>query len=156
MSETLGDRRRLGAIYSQLATTLWMAGRHDLARASADKALVLAQGHHIFALRKSAMHNLGMVLHARADFAGAIEIHRVLADEFTGDLERKRFGWAGYPSVMCRTFLASSLTFVGEFDEAFGVFAEGRRIADELEHPYSRAIVQEELGYWFLTMCRFG
>jgi len=155
MAETLGDRRRLGAVYSQLATILWMSGRHDLARQSADKALTLAEEHQIFALRKAALHNLGMVLHARADFARAIEIHRRLVDEFTGELERKRFGWAGYPSVMCRTFLGSSLTFVGKFDEAFQVFSEGCRIADELDHPYSRAIVQEESGFWLLTTGRF-
>jgi class 3 adenylate cyclase len=47
MAEALGDRRRLGAAYSQLATTLWMAGRHDPARESAGKALALAQDHGI-------------------------------------------------------------------------------------------------------------
>jgi tetratricopeptide (TPR) repeat protein len=48
------------------------------------------------------------------------------------------------------------LTFVGEFGEACRVFAEGRRIAEELDHPYSRAIVLEEHGYCMLTMGRFG
>ena len=152
MAESIGDHRRLGAVYSQLATALWMASEHERALEAAEKALALAQQESGFALRKAALNNMGMVHHARADFSRAIEIFGGLVDEFGGALERKRFGWAGYPSVLCRTFLASSHTLTGDFGEAIRHFADGVRIADELDHPYSRAIVREELAYCYLCM----
>src|SRR5262249_10764690 len=152
MAESIGDRRRLGAVYSQLATALWMASEHDRALEAAEKALALAQDQTGFPLRKAALNNIAMVHHAHAEFARAIEIFRGLVDEFGGELERKRFGWAGYPSVLCRMFLGSSLTMTGEFAAASRHFEDGVRIADELDHPYSRAIVREELGYCYLWL----
>jgi tetratricopeptide (TPR) repeat protein len=154
MAESVGDQRRLGGAYSQLSTALWMASDHEQALMFARKALALAEASNIFALRKAALHNYAMIHHAMAEYGVAIETWRGLAGEFSGELERKRFGWAGFPSVLCRMFLGSSLTLIGDFAPALDAFADGIRIADAVDDPYSMAIVREELGYCHLSMGR--
>ena len=87
-----------------------------------------------------------------ANFEQVIRIHRGLIADFSGELERKRFGWPGIPSVFCRAFLGSALTFIGKFDEAVKVFEKGMQIADEVGHPYSQTVIREELAYCLLWM----
>ncbi len=154
MARSISDERRLGAVYSQLATGLWMASQHDLAFQAARDAHRLAEAQGNFSLVKAALHNMGMVHHAHGNFDKAIETFEALVAEFVGERERQRFGWVGYPCVFCRTFLASSLTFVGRFNDALRRFDEGIRMADELDHPYSRSIIREELAYCHLLMGR--
>jgi len=62
-------------------------------------------------------------------------------------MARRRLGWAGYPSVLARAFVISCDGLLGEFKEADRMYAEGRPMADELEHPYSRAMILEEYGF---------
>src|SRR6202008_961282 len=137
--EAVGDQRRLGGAYSQLSTALWMARDHEETLVFALKALALGEASNIFALRKAALHNFAMIHHAMAEYGVAIETWSGLAGEFSGELERKRFGWAVFPSVLCRMFLGSSLTLTGDFEKALEWFADGCRIADDLDDPYSMA-----------------
>ncbi len=146
------DKGRLGAIYSQMTLALWMSGEHQRGLATGERALAIARAQGDLALQIAARSNLGMVHHALANFHEAIEIHRALLKELGGDLERRRLGWAVYPSVACRAFLGSSLVYVGELEEARAHLEAGCRIADELNHPYSRAFVRDPLGIFHLTL----
>lgn len=155
MSRSIGDEIRLGAVNSQLATALWVDGKHERALETAESALDLARKHGKFGLEKAALSNIACVHHAHANFDEVIRIHKGLITDFSGEYERKRFGWPGYPSVFCRTFLGSSLTFIGEFAEALEVFHQGMAIADEVKHPYSQTIVREELAYCLIWLGDF-
>jgi hypothetical protein len=54
---------------------------------------------------------------------------------FKGDLSRKRFGQAGFPTAMARFYLAWLLAERGQFDEGVLHGREGIGIAEALDHP---------------------
>lgn len=148
---TIDDPRRLAAIHSQISTALWMVGHHERARESAERALRIADEQNHFNLRLSAKFGLASARHALADFAGCDELLLQLIDLLKGELELKRFGWASYPSVLSRTFLASSLTFTGNFAPARAHLERGCELADQTGHPYSRVLIRMQSGHYHLT-----
>jgi class 3 adenylate cyclase/tetratricopeptide (TPR) repeat protein len=154
IARSIDDQRLLGAIYSQLATALWLCGDSESALVMGERSLEIAEERDDDALRAAARFNLGVVHNSLANFTQAIEILRGLLGDLSGVLERRRLGWAAYPSVLCRTFLARSLVYVGEFDEALAHLERGCAIADELDHPYSRALIREPLGFYHMTLGR--
>lgn len=146
IAASIDDPRRLAAIHSQLSTALWMLGQHERAREYGERALAIARDQAYFSVTLAARYNLAMAHHALGEFDRCVELTSGILDELAGGIERKRLGWAGYPSVLCRTFLASSHTFSGEFEEAARQLEIGCAMADEARHPYSRALIRHELG----------
>jgi tetratricopeptide (TPR) repeat protein len=107
--------------------------------AAAKRASALANTIGDASLIFAALAISGMVYHEVGPFPKAVEIHeRCLALE-TPDLDERRAGWAAYPSVILRAFLADSLTDLGEFARAEAVAEEGSRRAEAADHAYSRA-----------------
>jgi class 3 adenylate cyclase/tetratricopeptide (TPR) repeat protein len=147
LARRLGDVRRLGLVYCALTVALWMAGEHTRAMAAGELALAAVQELGSPPLEIGARFSLGMVHHAFGNFAQSAAIHRELLEGFPPEMERERLGWVGYPSVLIRTFLAGALVDTGEFDEAERHVREGCRIADELGHPYSRAMICGVAGH---------
>ncbi len=151
IAASIGDPRRLAAVHSQISYALWLTGQHERARESADRALAFADQHQEFGLRLTARGGLMMAHHALADLERCRDLALGVIGELSGELEQKRFGWAAYPSVLCRTFLASALTFRGEFDEALQQLKRGSTLADQTGHPYSRVLIRMQLGVYHLT-----
>ncbi len=151
LAASIADPRRLAAVHTQISTALWMAGHHERALASAERALVIADEQDHFSLRLSAQFSLAVARHALGDLAGCNELLLGLTGLLTGELELKRFGWAAYPSVLCRTFLGSSYTFAGEFAKALPHLEQGCTLADQTGHPYSQALIRMQLGHYHLT-----
>ena len=81
---------------------------------------------------------------ASTDYPTAESFLKKAIPTFEGELGRERFGLAGYPAVMSRWVLASSLAERGQFDEALRYAEEGWRTAEEVRHPYS--LDSRELG----------
>jgi class 3 adenylate cyclase/tetratricopeptide (TPR) repeat protein len=150
IAASIEDPRRLAAVHSQISAALWMAGQHDRARESAERALVIADRRKQFGLRLSARAGLVQAHHALGNLERCNEVARGVIDELTGELERKRFGWAVYPCVLCGAFLGSALTLMGDFDEALRQFERGVALADATRHPLSRALIWHELGTLYL------
>ena len=123
-AETLADPLRMTAVNCQLGVALWRLGEHDGAMAAAERASALANTIGDASLIFAALAITGMVYHEVAPLPKAVEIHeRCLALE-TPDLDERRAGWAAYPSVILRAFLADFLTDLGEFARA-GVRCRG-------------------------------
>ena len=146
IAESIGDRRRSAAVHSQVSAALWMAGQHGRARESAERALKIGDQQQQFGLRLSARAGLVQAHHALGDLARCSEVALGVIHELSGELERKRFGWAAYPSVLCSTFHGSALTLIGDFDQALQELQRGVELADMTRHPLSRALVRHELG----------
>lgn len=138
-AEASGDAWRTAAVNCQLAVALWRLGQHDGALAAAEAASVLANKIGDKALIFASLHHFGIVHHETGAFAKALEIHRRCLALETPELDKKRAGWAAYPSVMLRTFLADSLVELGEIDEAEAFAEEARQRAEAADHAYSRA-----------------
>jgi predicted ATPase/class 3 adenylate cyclase len=146
-AQALGDKKCLAKIYSQLGTTLWLRGCHAEAMEVAERAHALARELEHFPLATAARFSLALLHHARGQLTDGLSMFRQLISEIRGPIASRRLGWAGYPSVLARAFVISCNGLRGDFAEADRMFAEGRSMADELDHPYSRTMILEEYGF---------
>jgi tetratricopeptide (TPR) repeat protein len=145
-ADTANDPWRNAAVNCQLAVALWRIGEHGNAMEAAQAANSIAQRIADPALIFASLHHIGFILKETGAFQQSIEIHeRCLALE-TPELDAKRAGWAAYPSVMLRTFLADSLIDVGEIDRAEVMATEANQRARSAAHFYSRANITHVLA----------
>jgi tetratricopeptide (TPR) repeat protein len=96
------------------------------------------------ALTFASLHQVGIVLHETGAYRESIEIHEQCFAFESPELDAKRAGWAAYPSVVLRTFLADSLIEIGDIERAEIMASEAIRRAEE--HFYSRANITHVLG----------
>ena len=155
LAESIEDNDSLGTIDSQLATQMWIASEQNKAMDYAKKAFAISVINNSIPLKLSAWHGMGTFYYSVGDFEDAEEIYaKALALLLEGKYAKSRLGWVGYPSVICRTFLGASLTLMGKYKEAEETFEVGRKIADEVDDPYSRAILREEYSICLLETGR--
>jgi tetratricopeptide (TPR) repeat protein len=98
------------------------------------------------ALIFASLHHVGIVLHETGAFRESVEIHEKCLALETPELDAKRAGWAAYPSVMLRTFLADSLIELGEIERAELMATEASQRAESANHFYSRANITHVLA----------
>jgi class 3 adenylate cyclase/tetratricopeptide (TPR) repeat protein len=149
----LNDAPRLAKVSSQLSAELWVTAQYDLASQAAEQCLAIVrqlEGDQ-FALASAVRYNMAMIHHGRGEFDAALTILRELVGVFSGSAARRRMGWAGYPSVMSRTFIVSVSAMTGGFAEAERAFHEGSALADEINHPFSRTMILEQYGLCLLV-----
>jgi tetratricopeptide (TPR) repeat protein len=153
-AEQLADLGRLARVSSQLSAQLWCVARYDEAKQRAQQALEIVRtlpGDQ-FALESAALYNTVMVQHAQADFAAArAGLDELLARFADPGKQRRRLGWAGYPSVLIRTFVISIAAMTGSFADAARAFEEGLALAEELRHAFSRTMIMEQYGMCLLA-----
>ncbi len=146
-AQALGHKAYLAKIYSQLGTALWLRGRHEeamqVAKVAHARALELAH----FPLATATRFSLAIVHHARGELSEARAILRQLISELAGSFAQRRLGWAGYPAVLARSFVISCDALLGAFVEADEMYAEGRTMAEVVNHPYSWTMLLEEYGF---------
>jgi hypothetical protein len=85
-----------------------------------------------------------MVLHETGAFRDSIEMHEMCFLYESPELDAKRAGWAAYPSVVLRTFIADSLIEIGEMERA--EIMANDAIARAEDHFYSRANISHVLA----------
>ncbi len=146
LAETSGDLARIAAVNCQLAVALWRLGQHQTAMAAADAASSVANGIGDSTLKFASLLIIGIVHHELGAFRKSIEIHEQCMALETPELDEKRAGWAAYPSVLLRTFMADSLIELGDFDYAELLAEEATRRAELANHAYSRANINHVFG----------
>lgn len=152
LATSISDQDRLGAVYSQLAMLYWCESNHELAQQASERALAISKQEKDTGLEIRANYNLGMINHSYGKFTDAISMFTKLLG-YIPEADRKRqYGWVGNPSVFCMTFMASAMSFIGDFKEALNCFGKGLELADEVSHPYSQTMLREELGFCHLLM----
>jgi class 3 adenylate cyclase/tetratricopeptide (TPR) repeat protein len=154
IAEALGEPRRLGLVYSQLTTALWLTADYGRGLDTGQRALDVAVRLENQPLELAARFGLGMQHHGLGNHREAISIHKELLAGLPPEFERERLGWAGYPSLLIRTFLVDSLIDLGDFDEAQAISEEGIALADQIGHTYSRAMITHVLGRLLTEMGR--
>jgi class 3 adenylate cyclase/tetratricopeptide (TPR) repeat protein len=152
MAVELGDPTRLTTLHAQQGMTLWLLAENrraqEVARRAHAEALELGDPRTELATR----YYQGVIHHALGELGPAMEILRQLDRELSGDLARQRMGWAGYPACFVGTFCGAALSLLGGFDEATEILTRAAALGEELDHPYSRTMVLEELGFLQLMM----
>ena len=146
LAEALGDQRRLGRVFGFLAAAFNGAGSSDSAITSGHQALALATALGDMAIQVAANQHLGQAYFSLGKYRQAMEF----LDKNVAALEGKRlyehFGRLALPSVISRLFLVSCLCEIGAFPEGSAHGEEAARIAEAVEHPYSRIRAYGYLG----------
>ncbi|MFO1081311.1 MAG: AAA family ATPase [Reyranellaceae bacterium] len=137
LARQLGDKRRLAVTNSQLATALWLAGSHEAGLAAAEETVRLAGELDDFGLRLSGRFGRANMLHAMGRLEPAAEEYEGLLASLTGELELKRFGWPGVPSILARGLLTWTLVTLGAFERARAVKDRALELAARAREPYS-------------------
>jgi tetratricopeptide (TPR) repeat protein len=137
LARDLGDRRRLAAASSQLANALWLAGEHHAGLRTIDEAERLAGELGDLVLRLSSRFNHANLLQATGQIREAADMYTSILDDLPGELEFKRFGWPGLPSVLARCMEAWSLVMLGNFARARQTIQRAHEVAQQAGQPYS-------------------
>ena len=145
-AEALGDRRRLGWVSAYLTQSYYTLGDQAAAIRAAERALELGVALEDRPLQIAASFGLGQAHHVLADHATAERHLRAAVAGVQGDLVRERWGMAGLVSVAARMWLAATLADVGQFDEAIECVGMGLAIAEQADHPWSRAVSYMTMG----------
>jgi tetratricopeptide (TPR) repeat protein len=119
----------------------WVKGHLTEARAFGERAGAIATTLGDSSLEAVANYYAGAACFASTEYRDAEGFLKKAIHSLEGDLSRERFGLAGFPAVMARWLLASSLAERGEFVEGLVHGQEGLRIAEEIRHPYSLILV---------------
>jgi tetratricopeptide (TPR) repeat protein len=144
LDDPSNDPIRNAAVNCQLAVALWRIGEHDNAMEAAKAASSIAQRIGDPALNFASLHHIGIVLHETGAYRDSIETHEKCFAFESPELDAKRAGWAAYPTVMLRTFLADSLVEIGELERAEFMANEAIKRAED--HFYSRQNISHVLA----------
>ena len=155
LSETLGDQRRLGQVSAYLSQLYILMGDHDGAIRSGQRALALAEVIGELSVQVVANNCLGDTYFSLGDYPRSMEFHGRNTKLLQGDLTRERFGLAGLPAVFSRTWLAWSLAELGRFSEGIACGEDATRIAEAVDHPYSRIFADFGIGGLYLRQGTF-
>ncbi|MFQ5831014.1 MAG: AAA family ATPase, partial [Candidatus Methylomirabilia bacterium] len=147
LARTLDDPRRLGWVSVYMSHYFWVMGHPTEARPFAERAQAIAEALGDFPLKLGATFYLGTACLGSGDYLRAEGFLRETLQFLTGDLSRERFGLTGFPAVMARAYLSSSLADRGEFDEAIAQGQEGVWIAEAVNHPYSLILALRVLAH---------
>jgi class 3 adenylate cyclase/tetratricopeptide (TPR) repeat protein len=125
-------------------------GHHDNALEAVQRALAIATALEDFDLKVAVWHYMGVIAHALGDYRRAIEVLGWNVAALRGDLLQARCGLPGFPAVLSRAWLARTLVEQGEFATGIAYGEEGLRIAEVVDHPYSRLMACSGVGYLYL------
>lgn len=117
----------------------WLTGQSAKAYELGNRARSMEEPLKHFPLRVTANYYLGLACLSVGDYSGAVRFLRENVDSLQGDRIRERFGVAGFPAAMSRTYLAWALAERGEFDEGIAQGRRGVQLAEELGHAWSLA-----------------
>ncbi|HSB72512.1 MAG TPA: adenylate/guanylate cyclase domain-containing protein [Candidatus Methylomirabilis sp.] len=149
LCESLDDPRRLGRVYDYMSYYFFLTGRLADARTLGQRAHAIAERVGDLPLQVTANLGLGMASVASGDYVEGEGFFRGVVQLLAGDLSHERFGQAGFPAVLSRSWLARSLAERGEFCEGITHGQEGVRIAEAIAQPYSLIAACWRLGYLY-------
>ncbi len=150
LAKILGDQRRLGQVYTYMASCFWLMGDHERAVEASQHALTFATALGNIDLQVMANYRLGQAYYYLGDYRKAIDYFKSNVAVLKDELRYKRFGMVGLPFVFSRTFLIHCLTMRGEFAEGIIYSAEGVQIAEEVDHPFSLIHAYSAVGSLYL------
>jgi class 3 adenylate cyclase/tetratricopeptide (TPR) repeat protein len=140
LAQTLGDQRRLGRVYADMVTHFWRAGDVERALVSGQRALALAATLGHVGLQARAHLSLGQVYYDMGDYLRAVESLEWNVATLQGDLLDERFGTNGSIAVSSWAYLSYCHAERGAFTEGRAMAENGLRIAETVNHPFSRIV----------------
>jgi tetratricopeptide (TPR) repeat protein len=150
LAQTLGDHLRLGRVYAEMSTTCWVAGDFDRAIDYGQRALALAATLGHVGLQARVHLILGRTYYDAGDYARAVESLERNVATLQGELLSERFGSNNSVAVDSRAWLSLCHAELGAFTEGLAMAAEGLRIAETVNDPFSLIVTCQGVSmvYW--------
>jgi tetratricopeptide (TPR) repeat protein len=152
----LGDRRRLGRVFTNLTGYFTLTGDPGRAIEAAGEALAIASDVGDLGLRVSAENNLAWAQLTAGDFRRAVEIYRRVIATLEGPLAQERLATYSLVAIGAHAFLVWALAELGEFEAARAPADEAFRIADATNRPFGQLQASFGLGFLHLRRGEFG
>jgi tetratricopeptide (TPR) repeat protein len=154
LATALGDQKHLGAVFSQMSFYYFLIGHHDRAVDAGERALAIAKALADIPLEVETNLNLGRIYLTLGDYRRAMTCLRWNTAALDGDRLRERFGErysaSGIPSLQSRTWLGRCLAELGAFADGIALAEGVMRVAEESDHPFTRAAAYRDLGHVYL------
>jgi len=156
LARTLGDQRRLGQLFIYLCHNLRETGHPTEALAFGQSAHAIAESIGDVRLQVAGNMYLGSACIWTGDFRQAEQLFSKALEVLKGDLIRERFGLAGFPAVLLRSYSTWVCAELGRFREGVAHGQDGLRLAESLDHPYTLAFMCWTLAYLHITRGDLG
>jgi tetratricopeptide (TPR) repeat protein len=154
--ETLGDRIRMVRVFNFLNSYYGLTGDPELAIRFGQRAVALISENDGPQLTVMTDYYLGAAYNKLGQYSDAINVLKRAIRRLMGDLQRERFGTAGYPAVTCRAHLIQCLAATGQFREGISYAEEGIQIAEEVADLSVLVYVNCSLAVLFLLKGDFA
>jgi tetratricopeptide (TPR) repeat protein len=152
----LDDQLRRAWVSVYMCHYRWVTGQSAKARDLGHRARSMAETLSHFPLTVTVNYYLGLACLSTGDYQGATTFLHENIESLQGGLIRERFGVAGFPAAMSRSYLAWALAERGEFDEGIVNGQEGMRMAKELDHTWSFVTASWGLASLYTTKGELG
>jgi tetratricopeptide (TPR) repeat protein len=150
LAKAVDDQRRLGHISGRLCHTYWQMGDYELALAVGERALAISTTLGNVVLQFNTNLHLAYPCYTSGQYGRAVTFLRTNLVSLEGELPPQRLSPVGDNAVHCRALLSHCLAELGAFAEGITYGEEGIRIAERLDHPYSRASAYRGIGELYL------
>ena len=150
LAEALGDQHRSGRVLIYMTTAFWEMGEEERARDTGQRVFALANDLGDSSLQIMAHYSLGRVLFTLGNYHQAAELLRKNVTLLKGELSRERFGLTGLASVSSSAHLSEPLAELGAFAEGIATGEEAIRVAEAVDHPFSRVMAYWGMGNLYL------
>jgi tetratricopeptide (TPR) repeat protein len=137
LAQTLGDHLRLGQVYVAMSNNCWVAGEVDRAIDYDHRTLALATTLGDVGLQARAHLGLGQAYYDTGDYPRAVESPERNVAALQGDLRYECFGTIHSIAVASRAWLSYCHAERGTFTEGLAMAADGLRIAEIVNHPFT-------------------
>src|SRR6266404_5222532 len=150
LSQTLGDRRRLGLVLGYQSIYFGWMGDLTAALDAGHRALALATDLGDVGLQAVRKTQLAQFYQAGGNYVQARALFMEALDHLGGDLLFERFDQAPFPAAAARARLAWCLARLGQFADAVVYGSEGVRIAEAADHAFSLVVACLGFGSVYL------
>jgi class 3 adenylate cyclase/tetratricopeptide (TPR) repeat protein len=137
LAQTLGDQLRLGRVYADMSINYRAAGDVDRAIVYGQRALAVATTLEHVSFQARVWLSLGQVYYDTGDYPRAIETLEWNVTTLQGALLYERFDATSTIAATSRARLGRCHAERGAFTEGLALAAEGLRIAETVNHPFS-------------------
>jgi predicted ATPase len=149
LARSLDDQRRLGWLSAHMASLhLVTGGSATGARTFVQRIQAIGEALGDVSLEVAARYYHAHFTYMSGDYRETEDACRTLMQFLQRERSRERFGLAQSPAVLARAFLARTLAERGVFDEGETHGHEAIRLAEALDHPFTR--VEACLGLAYL------
>jgi class 3 adenylate cyclase/tetratricopeptide (TPR) repeat protein len=149
VAHILRDNHRLAWVYSYLGQDEVLADPEESVVFN-ERAVRLANDIDDAGLRAVTTHHLGQAYALLGRYRKAADLFRQNVHMLQGPLLHERFGHASVRSVSSGVWLAVSLQYLGDFDDALAAGADAMNIAMAADRPMSLVMAHAGLGLTYL------